>query len=376
MVAQVMQAVKMGNINTKNISGKTMRSDLFKMLTVILFWICFVSCAKNATSNMTDDIAKPEIMYISYADSPVRKQTLILMDAVGDNRREIYTTNRSVLWDPIFTNDGKSIIFVMHVNTPDTGAALYKIDVDGKNLLRISENKNDETNTPYKNPQPLPDGNNIVYFKRLGLRDYAIRMINIATQEDKLLVSGFFSGVYPEITGDGEWIVFWEDSDLYKYHIMSGDKYKLTNGNAFAERFNLNKRTNDIVYRSYNPHVPGEMNISKINLDGSNYIKYDFSGQYPKLSHDGARLLFMAVADDKPSIWMANLDGSNVKVVLSHYTWDELVQFYPTGDRILFVRSETDQALFSYDINGNVLKQLTPFDYYPGNRAQFRPSLQ
>ncbi len=315
-----------------------MRSNLFKLLTMILFLTCFLSCAKNATSNMAGNIAKPEIMYISYSDSPVRKQTLTLIDAAGDNRREIFTTDRSVLWDPVFTNDGKSIIFVMHVNFPDTGAAIYKIDVDGENLLRISENQNDDIQTPYRNPQPLPDGKNIVYFKRIGSRDYEIRMLNIPTQEDKLLVSGFFSGVYPEITGDGEWIIFWEDGDLYKYRITGGDKHKLTNGNAFAERFNLNKRTNDIVYRSFNPHGPGEMKIAKINLNGSNYIKYDFSGQFPKLSHDGSRLLFVAVADDKPGIWMANIDGSNVKLVLSHYTWDELVQFIPRA--IEFYSSE------------------------------------
>ena len=79
------------------------------------------------------------------------------------------------------------------------------------------------------------------------------------------------------------------------------------------------------------------------------------------------------MGEDHPSIWISNSDGSNSRIVTSYYTWDDFVQFYPCGQKILFVRQKTDRALFSCDINGNDLEQLTLFDHYPGNCPQFKP---
>jgi len=77
------------------------------------------------------------------------------------------------------------------------------------------------------------------------------------------------------------------------------------------------------------------MKIVKIKLDGSNFIKYDFGGQYPKISNDGAHILFLAMGNDKPSIWISNSDGSNTYIVTSNYTWDYFVQFFPSSEKIL-----------------------------------------
>ena len=77
----------------------------------------------------------------------------------------------------------------MDVDSADMGTAIYKIDGNGKNLLKISESHLDYYSTPYNNPQLLQDGINIVYIKRVDLKDYEIRILNIETQEDKLLVN-------------------------------------------------------------------------------------------------------------------------------------------------------------------------------------------
>lgn len=113
------------------------------------------------------------------------------------------------------------------------------------------------------------------------------------------------------------------------------------------------------------------MNIAKINLDGTGFVKYNFSRQYPKISPDGNHIIFLAMGNSSPSIWMANADGSNPHIVTSYYTWDDFVQFYPSGEKLLFVEVR-ERAIFSCDLNGNNIQQLSEFDYYQG-RPVFKP---
>jgi Tol biopolymer transport system component len=274
--------------------------------------------------------------------------------------------------DPVFSNSGDFIIFVMDLDTANSGSAMYKIDADGNNFEQISYSYLNEYHNSFQNPQLLSDDKNIIYFRRIELNEWEIRIFNIETKEDRLIVHGDFNGVYPQINQDGEWIIYWEDGDLFRIHVMIGEIVKITSGNAFGEQFHLNKNTNEIVYRSFNLQNP-DMNIAKINLDGTNYLKYAFGGQHPRLSNDGDMIVFNAIGNDEPSIWIADSDGDNLRILTSHYTWDQYAQFFPSDERILFVRSLADIAIFSCDINGEDMKQLSPFDYYSRYAPRFRP---
>jgi len=350
-----------------------MLTYLFKTVMFTIIFVTFYSCSKNPTNiNKSDKIVEPQIVYVKEVYSPIHKEVLTLVDANGNNMNDLYSVSEGHIWDPIFSNDGDSVLFVMHLDTVDLGTAIYRIDIDGENLIRLSPGYSYENYNPCKKPQILYDGVRIIYLRRADLNDYEIRMLNIENMDDILLISGDFNNLYPEITNDGEWMVYYEKSNLYKYHIASGDTNRITDGNVFSEQFHLNKETEDIVYRSYNPQNPGEFRIAKINLDGSNAIIYNFDGQDPRISADGT-LLFTAMGNGNPSTWISNADGSDVRILYSYHTWDEFIQFYPSGDKVLFIRYLTDRALFSCDLNGQNLKQMTPYEEILNSQPNFKP---
>jgi Tol biopolymer transport system component len=110
------------------------------------------------------------------------------------------------------------------------------------------------------------------------------------------------------------------------------------------------------------------MPLAKINLDGSGFIKYSFGGQSPRLSPDGRYVIFYAMGKEDPSTWIATSDGSVRRVLTSNFTWDNYTQFFPDGSKILFVRETIrDYAIFSCDLNGGQLVQLSGYDYYDGS---------
>jgi len=332
----------------------------------------FIECADELVDH-TEDIEKTEILYIAETFDPVHKRTLTITDLGGIKKDSIFSVVSGSLAFPTFSPDGMKILFSLQNDT--IPLALYTIDISGNNLAKVSDSHIDYTYNPYSYSQFLSDGITIIYITRANVDEYQIRKLNTKTNVDELVLSGEFYNIKPEITEDNEWIIFWENFNLYKFGINSGEKIQITNNNVFSERFHLNKKTNELVFRSYDENNPWEMNIAKINLDGSDFIKYNFEGQFPVLSNNGDYIIYNALGNDSTSIWIANSDGTNSRVLISHYTWDSYFQFSPDDDLIVFVRVENDYAIYSCDINGQNLKRITPFDYYGFGFPQFRPDI-
>lgn len=290
------------------------------------------------------------------------------MDANGNHRKEVFGLSNGSIWYPSFSPDGTRILFAMSSNNEE---ALYTIAANGENLTRVSEIFTDGL-FPFIAPQFMPDGVNILYLTRTTPDDWQLHLLNGLNQDDRFLASGYFYGIAPEITEDGQWIVVWDDASLYRINSQSGDRQLIASNNVFGEPFQLNQKSKEIVFRSYSPNNPGDSRLGKVNLDGSGYRKFSFSGQSVRISADAAHILYVAMHKDNPSIWIANSDGSEPRVVSNNWTWDQYVQFYPSSDRILFARRDNDRALFSCDLRGENLRQLTPFDYY-GEYPRFRP---
>jgi Tol biopolymer transport system component len=338
----------------------------YLILAVVV--VCIQSCAKSPTNPDENEIIKPQILYCSESFEPVHKRSLVLIDANGNNRKEVFFVTNGSIWYPSFSPDGNRILFAMNENNKE---ALYTIDVSGQNLTGMSGVYTDG-HFPFISPQFMPDGISILYLTRIAPEDWELRILNSNNQDDRLLAKGYFYGLAPEITDDGQWIVVWDNGSLYRVSSQSGDRHLIASNNVFGEPFQLNQKTKEIVFRSYDPSNPVDSRLGKVSWDGSSYQKFSFSGQFARISEDATHILYVAMHQDKPSIWIANSNGSSPRVVASNWTWDEYVQFYPSGDRILFVRIETDRALFSCGLQGENLRQLTPFDSY-GDSPRFCP---
>lgn len=336
-----------------------------KILTYWILIILLSSCLKNPNEIRKVEFLNPGIVFVSTSGLTSKgsyKLGLTIIDANGNNRVDIYKGRGAYFWNPVFSPDGSKIVFVRELDNIDQNA-VFIIDVDGKNLKQVSRGYD---NLGY--PQFLPDNINVVYKTRTSSQNWEFRVVNILTQEDKLVCNGDFSWISPEITSDGHWLVFWEDGYLFKINLTNSTKYRITDRIAFGETFDLNKQTNEIVFRAINTDVPNNRSIAKINLDGSNLVLYNFYGQFPKISNDGNHILYMAVGNGEPSIWKSNIEGDSTQIVLSYYTWDMLADFYPSGDRIIFVRSVDDMnVLFSCNLDGDNLTQIAYMgELFPG----------
>lgn len=339
---------------------------LFKFGMLLLVYI-FLFCSKNSTEP-NDEIVKPEILYISQYEVPIAEngyqinRALTIIDANGNNRRNIYTVNRGNL---IYTNYSavtKKIVFTMFSDT--TGkSALYLIDVYGKNLLQISDELSNEFSTAFISPQFLSDGIHIIYIRRIDWDKYEIRKINSETREDVLIFDGDFGGVPPFITMNDELFFSFEES-IYKISSNGGTIEKIPTRCEKSSVYYLNQQTNELLISCYHSDK-GSYKIAKILIDGSGFIEYDFRGQSPRLSSDGGKIIYLAMGTNDPSIWITNSDGSDSHVLTSHFTWDQYCQFFPDDNRILFVREVNDYyAIYSCDIDGNRIKRLSKTDFF------------
>jgi TolB protein len=85
----------------------------------------------------------PDGKYIAY-DSGKRdrggnsQSTIFIMDADGKNPRPLITRANRPAWSP----DGQKIVFV---SNQDGNDEIYMIDVDGKNLKRLTMNRYQDT---------------------------------------------------------------------------------------------------------------------------------------------------------------------------------------------------------------------------------------
>jgi hypothetical protein len=61
----------------------------YLMLAVVV--VCIQSCAKSPTTPDDHEIIKPQILYCSESFDPVHKRSLILIDANGKNRKEVFS---------------------------------------------------------------------------------------------------------------------------------------------------------------------------------------------------------------------------------------------------------------------------------------------
>ena len=335
-----------------------MKTTSANLLIHLVIGLCIQSCAKNPTNPSGSDPSNPQILYFAETVDPEPRKSFVLVDANQSTRKVVFSVTNGSIWSPSFSPDGNKILFA---RSEDNEGALYTIDVDGKNLQRVSGITTDG-HFPFGRPQFMRNGVEILYMKRITSEEYELRILNSEDQQDRFVAKGDFYFIAPEITDDGQWIIVWDNGSLYRLNSENGDRYVVASNSVFGNPFHLSKKSNEIVFRSYDPSNPADSWIGKVNLDGSGYQKFSFSGQLPRMSEDASHILYVAMHKNRPSIWIANADGSEPRVVTSNWTWDMYVQFFPASDRILFIRRENDHALFSCDLQGGNQRQLTPFD--------------
>jgi len=277
---------------------------------------------------------------------------------------------------------GEKIVFVMHSDSLGDGENLYFLDYDGDSLYQIT---NPDTSLTYFSPKQIPNTNKILSVVRISSREFQIRTVDIGTKEQKILAYNAGSPVQPLlITNDGSYIIYLEsDGNIYRMNTNGTLKTPLTNL-SYVSQPQLIKSSDKIYFVSKIDQE--QFDLFSIDLSGNNLKRVtnrdDISWAHLRISQDGLKVLNLGLdKNNNIVLWVFNADGSGEKkLITSHYTWLEDPEFYPTSDRIIFIRPgdpdhEWNNHLYSISIDGNNLILLSKDEYYDNMSPNFRPVL-
>lgn len=349
-------------------------------LSILLLSFVILSCEKNSMGIQNNiSIAYPELIYVARKDVPKDWGTSVSinsMDALGNHHREIIAVSDGYVKDPSFTSDGEKIVFVMHSDSLGKSENLYFINFNGTGLKQIT---NPDTSLTYFFPQIIPNQNLVFFVVRINSNNFQIRSVDIESREEKVLADAGSSFSAPLVTPDGSFLIFIDNNNLFKMNSDGSQKTQLTYLDNVGN-IQISNNSSLIYFVSMYKH--GYFDLFSVDLDGNNLKRItnrdDLKYASLLISPNEEKVLYMGFNGNDISTWIMNSDGSNEKLISQYYTWDDEHKFYPESNKIIFYRSgvpdhNSDNHLFSMNIDGSDLEILTQDEYHDNISPKFRP---
>ncbi|MFL5384729.1 MAG: GDSL-type esterase/lipase family protein [Longimicrobiaceae bacterium] len=155
----------------------------------------------------------PDGQSLAYAgwsgDPRTRRYTtprIIICDLATGAKREI-TNGRSEAWRPVFSPDGRSIVYISKVGTQFD---LFLQDLASGAVRRL-------TNTPFDewDPQFSPDASQVVYAAR-GSGNWDLFVLSVATRQRRQLTATRGNEWDPAFSPDGESVVYGGEYGIFR----------------------------------------------------------------------------------------------------------------------------------------------------------------
>ena len=202
------------------------------------------------------------------------------------------TFNEAYCYCPRISPDGNKIVFssVDIDSAEKTIVIRYIMDIDGSNIIKLSEDKG----WGWFFQEFSPDGSKIIYITEYeGIQSICI--INIDGSDKTKLTN----------THGTRDVIFSPDGSKLLFEAYSGDNHE----------------------------------IFIMNSDGTNKTKLtDDQGddKSPQFSPDGSKIVFVSDRDGNNEIYIMNADGSDQTNLTFNTRWDDAPQFSPDGKKIVF----------------------------------------
>ena len=210
--------------------------------------------------------------------------------------------------------------------------------------------------------------------------DYDIYAANADGSETELLIGGPGYDAEATVSPDGRYIIFTStrsgDLELWRYEMETGDLLQLTDGLGYDGGAFFSRDSQQIVWRASRPTgddatvyqellaknlvEPSELNIFVADIDGSNVRQVtDLPGANwaPFFHPDGDRILFtsnhhmLEQGGRIFDIFMVNTDGTGLEQITHSGTFDAFPMFSFDGTKLAFSSNRNTSGTPSRDTN-------------------------
>jgi Tol biopolymer transport system component len=353
------------------------RSVMFLVLSLTLIF----SCQKNPTELIeAQNIIKPEILYVArksvhqgWGDAV----SINIMDAQGNNHREIISVNDGAVVDPYFSNDGEKIVFVMHSDTLGPGENLYTINYDGTGLSQITLS---DSTLSYNVPQFTADKSKVVYQARVNSGKIEIRVLNIASKQQTILAPQTNSVLRPVLSPDGNYVFYNNiDGNVYKASLDGTSNIKLTDTN-YTSQVQIDGTGTAIYFVSMIEHQI--FDLFSMDLDGNDLSRVtglnDLSCAYFRISSDGLKIINLTSSPSGHSFDIMDSNGDHRNTIQINKRCWSTFEFFPDGKNVIFevdgdIDHNSDYHIYKIGISGENMTILSLDKYHDNQFSCFRP---
>lgn len=326
-----------------------------------------VNLTANSKSDNKQAVFSPDGRHIAFR-SDRGGGGIFVMDADGKNIRRISGGGFYPNWSP----DGKEIVackydFVQPGERPDIPSEIWRINIEtGERQTVIKQDA--------VQPSWSPNGKWIAFWGLRGVqRDIWITSAN-GGEEPISITDDAANDWNPIWSPDGKYLYFASDRNgsmnFWRVAIdenagkISGNPEAVTVPSNYSQFFSFGRQENFVFAQA-----SIDLNLWRVDFDSLNEtigkavqittdsrIKTD-----PNISPDNKYLVFASVGSQNEDIYLANSDGSSIRLLTSTVHKERLPVWSPDGQKIAFLSNKSGKVFEGWVINpdGSGLRKIT-----------------
>ncbi len=363
-----------------------MNNKLFFTATVLVFVLSIDFSIQKIKSNENYDPSKDSLRY----EGEIHLRNIRQLTFGGNNAEAYWSFDNSKLifqsdWDKI-NSQGCDQIFIMNSDgSPIENQKKYKLVSTGKGRTTCSFFLPDGRiifSSTHAADEKCPESkmfSNGRYVWPL-YKTYDIYIANSDGSEPKLLIGGDGYDAEATVSPDGKYIVFTStrsgDLELWRYEIATGNLLQLTNTLGYDGGAFFSRDSKYIVWRASRPKgeeaeiykkllaegyvEPKELNIFIADIDGKNVrqvTNLPGANWAPFFHPDGKKILFcsnhhsLKEGGRRFDIFMINIDGTGLEQITNSGNFDAFPMFSYDGKKLVFCSNRNTERKFTRETN-------------------------